>query len=361
MEHISKLLNAKRLDVRKILSSPVEVSVKEDGTAFQIYNEKDTEGTVWTTFRKRPYKPDVPGMEICNIERFINYSYNEAVKYFADNSEYMDIIKEFKILNFEVISSEEPHIIETESILKIILLSAYDYDGKLIQKDMLSKTAKKLNIFLKKQLFFGRFDEKTVDFLMKNGSVFQSSTMYLDFLRNCEKTEGFVFSFDCGDRIRNYKLVNPEFKEKIDEHLKEESIYRQKYDCTYSYKLILDKSDLEEVYASASYIKEDLSVLCYWWMDLIYNKLSEQEKDSISSEVFNIPLIKKTKFNIDYVKNPIILNELLRASTVELDILKFMLYGFMCQRVKEPLWTDIVSQQTIINPVIAKLQAYKKV
>lgn len=349
MENISKLLNAKRLDVRGILSSPVTVSIKEDGTAFQVYNVKQDDGTICTTYHKRSDRPNAIGQEISEIEKMINGSYYHAIK-FAE--QYKDILNEYSIINFELMNDE--HLIDNIGIDRIVLLSAFNYNEKNIEHASLEILAEKLSISCKKALFLGQFSNEIVDFLMENGSNFGVSTTHLEFLKNLGNIEGFVFSFNCGDKIRNYKLINPKFKNLLDEHLENEKEDRKRYDCTYSYKLILNKTDKNVLDITLwDGLDNPCHRICYWWESLLYT-LSKKELDNILTEIGNIPLIRKTKLNSEYVTEYGDLYQMIiyDNDTKYIPILIFMLYGFMNERHQYPLWTSYNVQERLINPFV---------
>ena len=97
MDHISTLLNAKRLPIDEILSSPVRVTLKIDGNALQ-----------WAdgSWHKRAGSPRTPGKEMTLFDFAEQDFYWKAIRYL---SKFKKLIEKFSIMNFEVFSDEGHH------------------------------------------------------------------------------------------------------------------------------------------------------------------------------------------------------------------------------------------------------------
>ena len=119
MQYIEDLLNAKRIDIRAVLSLPCKVTIKEDGSALQVKYDDNM-----LLFGKRSWDPSKLTKPLTEIDRFLSGSYDNAYNHLT---KYVDVIKQYDIINFELISAKEQHIIkfDGDKDYTIILLSAY--------------------------------------------------------------------------------------------------------------------------------------------------------------------------------------------------------------------------------------------
>lgn len=89
-------------------------------------------------------------------------------------------------------------------------------------------------------------------------------------------------------------------------------------------------------------------------VELIIIYINKKELDNILTEIGNIPLIRKTKLNSEYITEYSDLYQMLiyDNDSKYLPILIFMLYGFMNERHQYPLWTSYNVQERLINPIV---------
>ena len=216
MQHIQEILNAKRLNKEKILTSPVTISIKYDGTALQYSDGK---------FYKRPYKPSavLPEKVLTNYDLILNDYYNDALMHLKKN---IAVCDKYDVVNFEVFSKSQAHTIDysdTEFKNGTILLSAY-LNGHEIDDEELKDLADKLDISCVQQLVVNQPLESigiTYNMLMDNKDSLESLfEIFYHRLNNISKDEidrdaleGFVLTIydEDSDQIRKYKVNNPDF------------------------------------------------------------------------------------------------------------------------------------------------------
>lgn len=221
MQHIQEILNAKRLNKEKILTSPLSVSIKYDGTALQ-YSK--------SSFYKRPYKPSevLEGKRISDFDLALNDYYNEPVGHLEDVG-IEDKCSKYDVVNFEIINHDNQHTIDySDKNFKhgLILLSAYK-NGSEVSYSELKKLSKSLDVSLLEELIENETLESvgiTYQMMYDNkddmGALFEIFKKRLGNLADIgdvDNIEGFVLTVydEDADKTRKYKVINPAFRERF--------------------------------------------------------------------------------------------------------------------------------------------------
>ena len=206
MQHIREVYDKNPELLSNLLDNEVDITTKIDGTAFQVSVSEDNE----IEFRKRSGNSNKLGPIIDNYTRLFVGNYENAMKYIESIA---DIIKEnYKFLTFEIFKDN------------LILLSAITKDGEFIDSK-LDDIADKLNVKVIPTIFSGILDDKLkasltsiiVDDVIPQNTTFDKLICDIFSIDNPEECmidpslEGIVFNFKIGDKLAQYKLVNPLF------------------------------------------------------------------------------------------------------------------------------------------------------
>ena len=206
MQHIREVYDKNPELLSNLLDNEVDITTKIDGTAFQVSVSEDNE----IEFRKRSGNSNKLGPIIDNYTRLFVGNYENAMKYIESIA---DIIKEnYKFLTFEIFKDN------------LILLSAITKDGEFIDSK-LDDIADKLNVKVVPTIFSGILDDKLkasltsiiVDDVIPQNTTFDKLICDIFSIDNTEECmidpslEGIVFNFKIGDKLAQYKLVNPLF------------------------------------------------------------------------------------------------------------------------------------------------------
>lgn len=338
MDHFIDFLNRKRLPVKEMLiGTACQISEKVDGTALQSYYEPDTEILV---FGKRSDDLKKPSRNpLTFFDRVLNFTYDNAVTYLM---EYTDILKQYKILNFEIFSENDNHIIKYGTKFKnnIVLLSGFNYDGSELSSDVLEDISKKLNISVRHLLYTGRFSETEVNIMYQYKDNLAELWKYfcnlckIDYSKN--DIEGFVLNLYELKRI--LKVQNPTFKQTLMEHLSLE-ISNKEGNLEYLYKYIMSLS--KNVESKKQYICKLLDLYFQ------FEKTTESGKaEEIENILKNYPVLQNIGINI------LLLRKVYDIPIKDIKyeyVCKFILLGFHTKRAKTPLWCSNEYQQKVNN------------
>ena len=225
MDHLYVLLSKKNLDVDDLIRNEVcTLSLKIDGNAFQIGSDGDV-----VKYYKRSGSPGKlsPSKEITVYDCCFNEFYGDAVKYFRNKE---DILKEYDIVNCEIMDKQ--HIIryDNEADPKIYLLSAVK-NGEFISKEESEELAEDLGIsrcpviysddvlpddiadvILEHKNKAKRFSGSVRQ--LSNNDLYEAVTDLLPDDINWEEQEGLVFSWNYEGENISAKLNNPYFIDK---------------------------------------------------------------------------------------------------------------------------------------------------
>jgi hypothetical protein len=340
MQYIEDLLNAKRIDIRAVLSSPCKVTIKEDGSALQVKYDDNM-----LLFGKRSWDPSKLTKPLTEIDRFLSGSYDNAYNHLT---KYADVIKQYDIINFELISIKEQHIIkfDGDKDYKIILLSAWQNGNAITDYETLVTLADALNVDHVQQLDINKLSEELIkDLLEKADEPFELFKKYYYINDNIE---GLVINFFTEEKTRTYKIQNPTFKKQLAEHLNEEKDLKNNIDCTYAYEHIMHIYEDRRNHKAVN--KLDL-LLDIWKTNIPYvtqqllnniKKISQIREKDISDILFakNYPEYHKL-----YINNSQEIRELL----------VFIILAFQNIRIKQSLWCDMTFQTERVNVFLNKV------
>lgn len=345
MQYIEELLNAKRLDVRAILSAPCNLSIKEDGCALQALYESGR-----LVFGKRSWNPMIIAKQLAELDCVVGPVYNYAVEHL---SKFEDVIKEYDILNFELVSKFDKHIIEYtgDEDVRIILISAYK-DGEPVDEQELKDIAKRCEIKTITYLDCKQLPEDLIAKLIEKTE--QPFELFKEKYYLCnENIEGLVLNLFTENKRRTYKISNLEFKKKLYKHLNEEKKNKYGTDCTFAYEYIINTF---EKYANPNReYRSKLDFLLYLWTIIVMNSTDEllnniKKIQQISEKTVVESLIKKsyTEYYEFYINNSQKFSELLI----------FIIIAFQNVRKSEALWCSKEFQRNVVNKFLTKYSFY---
>ena len=340
MQYIEDLLNAKRIDIRAVLSSPCKVTIKEDGSALQVKYDDNM-----LLFGKRSWDPSKLTKPLTEIDRFLSGSYDNAYNHLT---KYVDVIKQYDIINFELISAKEQHIIKFDGNkdYKIILLSAWQNGNAITEYETLVTLADALNVDHVQQLDINKLSEELIEDLLKK--VDEPFELFKKYYYINDNIEGLVINFFTEEKTRTYKIQNPTFKKQLAEHLNEEKDLKNNIDCTYAYKHIMH---IYEEYRNHKVVNKLDLLLDIWKTNIPYvtqqllnniKKISQIREKDISGILFakNYPEYYKL-----YINNSQEIRELL----------VFIILAFQNIRIKQSLWCDMTFQTERVNVFLNKV------
>ena len=340
MQYIEELLNAKRLDIKAILSSDCKVTIKEDGSALQVKYDNNM-----LLFGKRSWDPSKLTKPLTEIDRFLSGSYDNAYNHLT---KYIDIIKQYDIINFELISAKEQHIIkfDGDKDYKIILLSAWQKGEAITDYETLVTLADALNVDHVLQLDINKLSEELIEDLLKK--VDEPFELFKKYYYINDNIEGLVINFFTEEKTRTYKIQNPTFKKQLAEHLNEEKDLKNNIDCTYAYEHIMH---IYEEYGNHKAVNKLDLLLDIWRANIPYvtpqllnniKKISQISEKDISGILFakNYPEYYKL-----YINNSQEIRELL----------VFIILAFQNIRIKQSLWCDMTFQTERVNAFLNKV------
>lgn len=209
MQHIREVYDKNPELLSNLLDKDVDITTKIDGTAFQVSVSEDNK----IEFRKRSGNSNKLGPIIDNYTRLFVGNYENAMEHIESIA---DIIKEnYKFLTFEIFKDN------------LILLSAITKDGQFIDSK-LDNIANKLNVKVVPTIFSGKLNDKlkaSITSVIADNTVLKTTTFDkficdIFSIENPEEymidsnLEGIVFNFKVGDKLAQYKLVDPSFAQK---------------------------------------------------------------------------------------------------------------------------------------------------
>ena len=221
MEYLVNIYTQKPELVDKLFEKNVNISIKVDGSAFQISYDKKNDNI---EYHKRSGSSSKIGPIIDDYTKMFAPKLNQAIEFFSEkNPQVFEEIKKNKFLAIELLDSGH-----------WVLLTAIDENDNIINAGPeLEKKASNLNIFSVPFLFDGMLtkdmkqqlldmctlDENTSneDFVKLILKLFpqieKQNNRYHEFLKNSE-VEGIVLTWDLDGKIAQYKIINPSFKKR---------------------------------------------------------------------------------------------------------------------------------------------------
>lgn len=336
MQFLQDFLNSKRLPIKDILSQYLQISIKIDGSAFQTYcdeNNKIHYGKRYDKNIKQSSK------EITIFDLLTTPIYYHAYTYLK---QYENLIKQYKILNFEILDNN--HIISYNNEYKnnIVLLSGFNYDDTEIDYNILKSLSDELNISVKQNVYEGHLTSTEIEYIINNKNnldVLYKFFSDITYINNSSNIEGFVLNLGFNNRV--LKVLNPIFREQQLNHFNEEKNYKeQNYeDC---YNFVINNIDINTLDLNQEYI------------NILFNIYQNLEK---TKECKKIDLIQKNNLSLQcQTINKILLQKIYKHDILYENILKFILLGFRNKRIKKPLWCSLEYQTNILNNFIDKIK-----
>ena len=221
MKYLIDFLNSKRLPVKEVLISPCIISEKIDGNALQIYY--DLENDILTFGKRYDSNKKKSNNELDIFDLVLNDVYYLTYNYL---NQYKDILKQYKIINFEIFDPHAKHIIEYKDIYQnnIVLLSAFNFDGTEVSVSALQALSNELNVSIRHLYYNDCLDTDTADLLMLCKDNADDLWEYACNICKVDKKrtdiEGFVFNYYEQNRV--LKVQNPTFAKQLKKHLNNE-------------------------------------------------------------------------------------------------------------------------------------------
>lgn len=206
MQHIKEVYDKSPELLFNLLDKDVDITTKIDGTAFQV--SVSDEGEI--EFRKRSGNSNKLGPIIDNYTRLFVGDYEKPMEHI--NSMANVIKQNYKFLTFEIFKDN------------LILLSALTKDGEFIDSNLL-EIANKIGVKVVPTIWSGKLTNeikaKLTSIIVDNEvpentsfdklicdifSINKPSQYMID-----SSLEGIVFNFKIGDKLAQYKLVDPKF------------------------------------------------------------------------------------------------------------------------------------------------------
>lgn len=229
MDHLIDIYNKRPDLVEKLLSlNNVKVNLKVDGKPFQVLVENNE-----IHYHGRSGDESHIGPEIDEYTRLFSKPINYAISKVEENKELY--LNNYKFYTFEVINN------------KMLLTSVIDDNDKFIESANEIKTiADCLGTDVMPTLWEGKLTESQIDSLI---NIFESGIIpQKENLINWVKTqfgeyeyfpetlistsndfiEGLVFFFNVGDKIVEYKLVDPTYRKLMEERKKNNELEFEK-------------------------------------------------------------------------------------------------------------------------------------
>lgn len=350
MQHLTEFLNAKKLNIIETLKSYCEVTEKIDGSAFQIYN--DNNKLIFGKRGENPYKKTTN--TLTEIDLITNQMYYDVYTYLNN---YEQILKKYKILNFEIFSSKpnlNNHVIKYENIYdnNIVLLSGMTFNNEILIDTELNDIAKQLQISSVNVLWKGTLTDDMIKNIIKykDNEIFLWS--YVKDLFNIDKdkfSEGIVLTFkdDNNNIKRILKIQNPEFHVKIMQHLYNENKNRNEIKLEKYLNFIIEHSILNNEDKNDSIAKRLLKLYLSY-------EYSNKDLTVIEKNLEKVEVLKNLKINT------ILANKIYDLFPDNIEnitypcLLNLILFGFMHKRKRFPLWCSKEYQNNILNPFIDK-------
>lgn len=219
MDYLVDLYTKKPEVLSELFNKKVNISVKVDGSAFQITNDN---GNV--EYHKRGGSSSKIGPVIDEYTKLFTKHLNDAIEFFSEgNKGAWKEIQNHKFLAIELL--EDGHW---------VLLTAIDNNDKIINPGKeLEEIASNMSIFSVPLLFDGNttgemenllFDMMTLsedtsneDFVNLLFKIFpnvkKEDNSWEELLRNSE-VEGIVLTWELDGKLAQYKIINPAFKKR---------------------------------------------------------------------------------------------------------------------------------------------------
>ena len=219
MDHLIDIYNKKQELVEKLLSlDNIKINLKVDGKPFQVVTE-DNE----IHYHGRSGDESHIGPEIDDYTRLFSQPINHAISVVEGNEKF----KDYKFLTFEVINNT------------MLLTAVIDNEDRFIESaEEIKNIANELGTDVMPTLWEGKLTESQIDAItniLESGIVPEKMDLinwvreqfgsYEQFPENLisaspDFIEGIVFFFNVADKIVEYKLVDPTYRQLMEDRKK---------------------------------------------------------------------------------------------------------------------------------------------
>ena len=343
MNHLIDFLNRKRLPVRQILMSPCQISEKIDGNALQVYYDQ------WNDTLSFGKRYDSNKKKSSNTLDIFDLVLND-VYYLAYNhlNKYIDVLKQYKIINFEIFDPQTKHIIEYKDIYKnnIVLLSAFNFDGSEVSVSSLQALSDELNVSVRHLYYNGCLDATEADKMINCKDSLDDLWKHVCQICGVDPMrtdiEGFVLNYY--EQKRVLKVQNPTFRDELLKHLSEEHVC-QLGEVVYDY--VKDRN--KQPKRSEEYICTlvDMYKTCETYEPLLIENFLKNAHILDNFQINILPLKKLYDGDLENIKYP--------------NLFKFILLGFRNKRFKKPLWCSLDYQLNVLNNFIENIEKLQQI
>ena len=225
MEYLVNLYTQKPELLSNLFDRKVNISVKIDGSAFQISNE---DGDI--KFRKRGGSSSKLGPVIDEYTKLFAKQLNKAIEYFGKpDGPAASQINNNKFLAIELIEDgdwvlltaidKHDRVINAGKELDNIASDMAIASVPLLYDDVLTKQMKTMLIDLM-TLSPDTSNEEFINLIYKIFKI-EEGTTWNDLLKDNE-IEGIVLTWDIDGKLAQYKIINPSFKKRHEAEMEEE-------------------------------------------------------------------------------------------------------------------------------------------
>jgi len=244
MEHFIDIYKKKPEVCEKLLDlTGIKINLKVDGKPFQVVYNEDTDSL---EYHGRSGDETHIGPEIDDYTRLFSKPVNDAIAHIEKR---VDVFKKYKFLTFEVIDN------------LLLLTAIIDKNGDFIQSaDKIKEIADELETDVMPTLWEGKLSVEQIDNIVNilSTGLVPEKKDFIDWVHSMFSTyknfpeklisaaddyiEGIVFFFDVKDKIVEYKIVDPTYRQSMKDRDNENAAEREKNAKTYEsiYNTFLD-------------------------------------------------------------------------------------------------------------------------
>ena len=329
--------------VKELFQEHVLVTLKIDGSAFQIFYNKDEDKI---EYHKRGGSSSKLGPIIDEYTQLFTKHLNDAIDFFDSKK---DILKKYKFYAIEIFND------------MYVLLNVIDNNDKVVTD--IYEIARELNIEPLPTLFGGKINFKDIEPLLlldekttnKEFTDLLKNTFgpgdYLKFL-NGDEVEGIVLTWIKDNKPLQYKIINPAFKTRHETDQKNK-LEEAKKDTKQLNKLIeLLYNKLKEVakYRDSNWIKN---------LDLNFIEMCSDQSwlDDIKKVAKEITPNTNKWFNLQVNRVSNIISPLLDNNEMKIIYEKYLM---TFNRPKKRTFIISKEFQNDVNNIIEKMQSIKE-
>ena len=260
MEHFIDVYKKKPELCEKLLDlSGIKINLKVDGKPFQVvYNEQSDS----LEYHGRSGDETHIGPEIDDYTRLFSKPVNDAIAHIEKR---VDVFKKYKFLTFEVIDN------------MLLLTAIIDKNDEFITSaDKIKEIADELDTDIMPTLWEGKLSAEQIDSIVNilSSGLVPEKKDFIDWVNSMFNTyknypeklisaaddfiEGIVFFFDVNDKIAEYKLVDPTYRQSMKDRDNENAIEREKNADTYEkiYNAFVDYAEKAEWNSQGSWLEK---------------------------------------------------------------------------------------------------------